>query len=851
MAIDWNDQEFAFLKKQIRAGRVSLFLGAGFSVAAKNGLGETPPLGNPLAEILAAEAGFDYTGEYLATVYEAAQKHLGTARLWELLRKNYDIYSFADWYKIVADITWHRIYTLNIDNLVQKIYQSGSTQRLRTIINPAPVEERDPHFGSLQCVHLHGFVETPDKGLTFSLPDFGNMTARPNPWYQAFVDDLYNRSVIFIGTQLEEPMFHHYLQMRDAKDRQIQEYRPKSYLVNRTIGKMRITTLKERNITGIESTAEEFFRALARAVNLDELSIASVRKEAFPHLIFREGRTSIDERVNRHFDLIRTDALPFTRKTPPDDFFMGAEPNWSDIAEERDAIRTIETELLSNLPEERQTFSVVVLHGPAGSGKTTAMMRTAQMLAAKGSRVYYAQGHERIDLSGLLDVAQEAAKDKARIFIFMDVLSRHMGTIDYSRGALRAADNVTLILCDRTNKYAPVSHALAEFNPIDIRMPDLDVDDVKAIIAKLENFGFLGALRDKTPEQRLSAFMDRASKQLLVALREATSGNGFDLILRDEYNGLVPMAQLAYTICCIAVAHGAPGVYTRHLMPCLGRAEFSKGVVIRDLLRGVLVPANQAETMLKPRHRLIASWVANEIAPVGQKVDAITSFLRQISSDIVPNEIKRRSPAYMAYRGMINSEGLKETFANDSTIVLGVYEELKSVYNHDFLFWLQYGMAQINAGHLDVAENYINQSLGIYPYSHQTKHHLGCLRLLQAAKAPNPAISVDRANEGIALLTEQIQTKGDENSYPYHAYLVYVCRWYQRAGTLISQKEWEKLRSIGKEAQKNTLATIWSRRRLTRSSDSTCFASRLIELTRAERYHFYSEAGATTPCALQ
>lgn len=156
----------------------------------------------------------------------------------------------------------------------------------------------------------------------------------------------------------------------------------------------------------------------------------------------------------------------------------------------------------------------------------------------------------------------------------------------------------------------------------------------------------------------------------------------------------------------------------------------------------------------------------------------------------------------MAYRGMVNSEGLKENFANDSTVILGIYDELKSVYDHDFLFWLQYGMAQINAGNLDVAENYINQSLAIYPYSHQTKHHLGCLRLLQAAKSPNPVILQERANEGITLLTEQIQTKGDENSYPYHAYLVYVCRWYQRAGTLISQQEWEKLRSVGKEATK-------------------------------------------------
>ena len=131
-------------------------------------------------------------------------------------------------------------------------------------------------------------------------------------------------------------------------------------------------------------------------------------------------------------------------------------------------------------------------------------------------------------------------------------------------------------------------------------MPDLCEPDVKAIIEKLTKFGFLGELRDKTPEQQVRAFMERADKQLLVALREATSGIGFDLILQNEFNELVEPAKLAYTICCIAVAHGAPGVYLRHLMPCLGRTQFRQGVIIKDLLRGVLIPTNYHETMVKP-----------------------------------------------------------------------------------------------------------------------------------------------------------------------------------------------------------------------------------------------------------
>jgi tetratricopeptide (TPR) repeat protein len=800
MAIDWNDADFVYLRRQLGLGRVSLFLGAGFSFDSKNGRGERPPLGDSLAAELAEQAGFPFDGEKLPTVYEACQRQMGSLQLWAFLRERYDIISFDDWYKIVRAISWYRIYSLNIDNLVQKLYQRDANQKLHTIVNPAPIEERDVLFGTLQCIHLHGHVEHADKGLSFTLPDFGNLTSTPNPWYQTFIDDYSNRSVIFIGTQLEEPMFYHYLHLRDLKDRGVAEFRPKSYLVNPTIGKMRANTLRERNIVSVECTGKEFFDSLAAAIDLSILSLASVRHEAYPHAIFRSEKAVLDEDINRYFDLIVPGYLPFTRKSPPDNFFMGAEPDWYDINEARDAERTINENIRANLSLDRTTFSMVVLHGPAGSGVTTSMMRAAHTLASEGAQVYYAKGLERTDLASILDLADDSP-DK-RVFILLDVLKRYLSALDAVHVRLQNAKNVTVIVAERSNRYAQVSHALVDFNPIEIRMPDLDEADAKAIIGRLEKFGFLGVLRKKSAEERVRAFMERADKQLLVALREATSGQGFDAILRTEFFELASAAQMAYTICCIAVAHGAPGVYLRHLLPCLGRAEFTKGVVIRDLLRGVLVPANHEGTMVKPRHRLIGYWVATEIAPVGVKQEAISKFLQQISSDIVPNEIKRRSPAYLAYRGMINSEALKETFANDHEIILALYEELKACYDRDFLFWLQYGMAQMNAGHLDVAENYLNQSMGIYPYSHQVKNKLGCLCLMKATQSLNPVTAVDQANKGIELLREQIQAEGDDDSYPYHAYLVYVTRWYQKANTMISQKQWEDLRVVGNEARR-------------------------------------------------
>ena len=330
-------------------------------------------------------------------------------------------------------------------------------------------------------------------------------------------------------------------------------------------------------------------------------------------------------------------------------------------------------------------------------------------------------------------------------------------------------------------------------------MPDLDESDVISVLDRLTTFGFLGALRNRSRSEQVNEFMIRAKRQMLVALREATSGKEFDAILMDEYSELTLEARLAYTICCIAVAKGAPGVYRKHLMPCIPRSRFVKGVVIEDLLRGVLVPGNETGTLLKPRHGLIAQWIANEVAPLEMRFEAVSTFLVQVSNHIVPTEIKKRSPAFLAYRGMVNCEGLYELFGGDTIMMLQIYADVRPYYDGDFLFWLQYAMAHIKAGNLDVAENYLNQSLSIAPHSHQTLHQKGILYLMQATSSEFPVTMLSRAQEGMDILLDQIRQRGDHDSYPYHAYLTHVGRWYTHADALISQTEWEKLRLVGKE----------------------------------------------------
>lgn len=804
MAPDWNSGDFLFLQNQLRAGKVCLFAGAGFSVNARNAHGQSLPLGGPLAKLLAEKAGLPFNGEALPAVYEAVEPTIGTKNLTSYLRELYAVQECDEWYKLAMSVCWYRVYTTNIDTLFQFLQPYSSGQKSELIVRGAIPAERDPHFERLQCVHLHGHVEQPDRGLSFSVADFAKHTVRLDPWYQQLVSDLYSNPVIFVGTQLEEPILSHYIELREFKPNDApREYRPKSFLVCPNISEIRAATLKRRNIVPVDCTGQEFFESLAAGLDLTSLTVSAVQVHVWPHIF--SGSRRVVSAVANDFDPIVPESLPIPRLGATSRFFLGAEATWEDIDNHRDANREITDTLLATLTEDSDAFRCFVLYGPAGSGKTTTLMRTATEVARQGHQVLFARGLERLSLDAMVELARTHNGTAQRLFVFVDVVSRHVGSFARWLETLKSLNRLTLLLSDRTNRYASKCQRLSVLEPIEVSMPDLTEPDVLQIIDRLKQFGFLGALKNKSHSQQVHEFMVRAKRQLLVALREATAGKDFDLILENEFDELSPEAKLAYVICCIAVSQGAPGVYAKHLMPCIPRSMFTKGVVLDDLLRGVIVPANETGTLLKPRHGLIATLVATSIAPQELKFDGIVAFLEQVSRYIEPANITRRTPPYLAYRGMVNSEGLYQLFGGDTKMVLEVYDRVRPHYEHDFLFWLQFGMAHIRAGNYDYAENFLNQSLNIAADkydSHQTKHQLGILYLLQATSAANPIAMHQRAQQGIDILADQIKVRGSYDSYTYHAYVTHVGRWYAKLGKdNVSGREWEALRAVGREAR--------------------------------------------------
>jgi len=83
--------------------------------------------------------------------------------------------------------------------------------------------------------------------------------------------------------------------------------------------------------------------------------------------------------------------------------------------------------------------------------------------------------------------------------------------------------------------------------------------EIDTLLSLLEEHHALGRLADLDCEGRRREFEERAGRQLLVALHEATLGMRFEEILEDEYRGIRPRdAQRMYLSICVLNRLGVP-----------------------------------------------------------------------------------------------------------------------------------------------------------------------------------------------------------------------------------------------------------------------------------------------------
>jgi hypothetical protein len=782
-----------YLKRHLHANNVILFLGAGFSTAATNSSGETLPGSRALAEKLwdYMDYGIPYDGSNLGIVYQAAlHKPGGQKNLFALLSDILTVEEFPEWYRFIINFFWYRIYTTNIDDLTEAIYENGGPSAISTVVAPAEYEDRDGFLREIQLVKLNGSIDEPDKGLTFSPIEYGRRAAEQDVWYDHLVRDIATRPTLFVGSELDEQLFWQYLALRQRRTKGVGKQLPKSFLVCPQVSAAKKEALSEFNIVPIEMTAEDFFKHLAaeREVVISRENLLRNLDPTLEEILALESAGVPKEEIilaEEFYSIFRPVISQPAKAGMRSHFLLGSPPTWADIFNQLDAAREVNRVVADQVVEELNNYGcgLVLLSGAAGSGKTTIAKRVSILVSNEGYPVYYSTNFARLIPERV--VAYLKRFDRRVVLVFDENADDLRRITEMFDSCADLTHKPVILVTMRTNELAARRYVLHNTEDVkEIRVPDLSDPDINAILQKLDQNSLLGDLRKLTLGQRVDVFRTKAKKQILVAMREATRGRGFDEIIQDEYNQIKPAAaQLVYLIAALPSMHHY-FIDRGQLIAAMDLPPSETTAIVDDALSGILNPHENAPTRLQIRHPIIAEYVVMKVATRELLARAYILFLEILAHDLPAQKYRRGSKVFRLYQTIINHVTLHSTFLQQVELCRQIYESIKPHFTDDGHYFLQYGAYELEYGDLDFAENYLLQAESLMPYHPWVASALGYLWMRQGVEATSPLAASEYLARGVERMQHQIDTEGRKDPYPYHIFgaqmLAYINRWVPR-----------------------------------------------------------------------
>jgi hypothetical protein len=781
-AASMSEQQLAYLGRQLEHGRLILFTGAGFSVDAADVENRKLPSGVELArelwQLCFPDESFDTTSS-LQDLYEHALAKQRT-RLAQLLTRRLRVNSTSlpDHYRTWFSQPWRRVYTLNVDDLELAAGRQFKLPRkpisISATASSAQIEKTS--MRGLHVIHLNGTVIDTQSPLTFSTTQYAERLASQEPLYVQLASDLLAYPFIFVGTPLDEPVLWQHIQLRGQKgDREAQELRPRSFLICPSLPRARRELLKRYNIEWLATTGSQFAP--------DVLNTLREASELGMQVIAREARVSQDDLANI-VDVSDAASAPSKGRT---EYLLGAEPTWSDLTSGRAIRRTCDSDIatrakgLLNSKATRkvgQALSLLVIGGTAGSGKSTSLMRVALELSAVGHRVSWVAADAEVSPRTI----REYSNDPTRAGVLaIDTAERYgMELAPIVRDLASSSDLRLVLVSLRSPKLDLLDTPMLE--NVDrhlIVMPHLTNDDIGALVDTLDSDNRLGRLKGKPRQEQEDAFRERAGRQLLVAMIEATSGKRFDEKVAEEWEGLSPKAQYFYALVAIASTFGHYLSREELLLASVSRGPQDL-TAINLLCRRHIVTEENHGARIRARHRVIAETLVNELRTRGNLLANIYIGLTQaLALRVRPEEKARNSREWRLLKMTINHEHLFQVL--DLEDGRRVYEGIEENLRWDHHYWLQRGTFELEHGRIALAENFLNQSISLQENDAYVQTAVAHMMLKKAAMNPK-AIEVETwVNDAVARLKAQIRLRGKTDPYPYHVLGSQALGWARKA----------------------------------------------------------------------
>lgn len=689
------------IKNAYQNGRLMLLLGAGASHGSRDSDNLEMPMGDDLAKELAALMGWSYDGDALGPVYSAINA-IDSARLHTFLRKRLTNTQPSPELQTIASFPWSRIFTLNIDDCTETALRKAGTQSVQIFARNSPLEEIDPIFKSVQLIKLNGSADRPEDGFIFSPQEYGEGSNRLPIWYRELGQNHSNYTFVFIGSKLNEPLFQHAI----AEMRSIVKRAPlRGYVITPSASEIDKHHLGSLNLVHISGTLKDFAEWLAHEMpkRPSGWDLATARRPELRNI--DRALTDGQKRALNSITLVSADSLPRSKTDTTlgaiREFYKGYKPRWADILDGVPAELAFIKDFSKLVEEGHESRKCIALVGPAGSGKSTALMIAALHVSKASNTPVYFLREAVSDLKEIV-IALEQINTSA-YYLFIDKMeAMHNDVAEILAGA--QTKHICIVASERLNIWNRRVKAIVEpsisrtFTIEKIRRPDAN-----RILEKLEKFGPWTRLQPMTPEQRVKEIFNKADRQLLIGLMEATTGLGFTQIIDRDFKNVGDDRHKKFLV-IVGLASIHRSTLSSHIVGSalsnLGIAE-DVNVMSRET-EGIIVTNAQKYSA---RHPVYVRELFEKIVPAAMTRDCLIAVLEAFSDYETPVIKNVGKSDGVVFKSIINHRFVREMMHGDEETVRSIYEAFETKFHIDGLYWLQYGLALRSFGkHLEALE---------------------------------------------------------------------------------------------------------------------------------------------------
>lgn len=423
---------------------INLFVGAGFSLLAKDRENRSLPLGaelrNELSSLFNKPKSFSLP--QLSTILESTCSR----EFHSYLERRFDVVEYDPLYENIHKINIRSIYTTNIDNLIPRIFENNKERYLHYQYANGPTEDGR----GVNYLPLHGCINVEPRKYVFDVASITNIYSEAPRIWNLLARELEIRPTLFIGYGFNDSAVIQTLTSQAT----FNNSRKDIWVVLRSEDIEYSEYYKSLGFHIIEASTKDF---------LEYIGSFNCKKK----------NQSVDDGVLallESYSVPKTFSSTFQR--PIKDFFMGSSPEWCDIMSNLIRMPHYAHAIMDGIYEQGKNIIIV---GAPVSGKTTLLMNAAIAVKGYSIRLFFAS----ITKERALFIVKLIGNKDAIIFI-----DNLYDSIDGAE-VFTLYRNIKLVCAERSHYFSIVSHLFDPSRFKVINVTSLDESDLQGIYSSL------------------------------------------------------------------------------------------------------------------------------------------------------------------------------------------------------------------------------------------------------------------------------------------------------------------------------------------------------------------------------